>query len=129
VYFSANSSSTANASGVFYVGVGVDLADPITLQQLGALDPACLGSAGATCRARVEVGVQIHTHSLACRYWDTQLQQWTSAGCEAGVHATTLCGVPLVFRIVFSCKNMNPQLLAHLLLHNSDITTVPAQTT
>ena len=77
-----NSSNTGIFSGVYYVGITLDLSDSETLLGLKQNYPTCLGSERTDCKEDVETTVEIQTSQLGCFYWDEAEDSWSSQGCE-----------------------------------------------
>lgn len=106
VYFTPNVSSqySQNYTGEYNAGISLNINDSETVDWLRRLDPRCLGDDLETnCKVSIEIELEIETRSLECLYWDTQLQAWSSVGCEViavtvvfshiinNVHMTTFC--------------------------------------
>ena len=87
--------SNKTFSGVYYIGLTIDLNHTETLQTLHQNysspqqnDSNCVDSDPPVCKQLVEVTIDIQTKELGCIYWDETTETWSSEGCEVSMLTT-----------------------------------------
>ena len=84
IYLAPNNSLWGESfSGVYYIGLTLDLEDNVTMLRLREDYPDCLwDDAIPGCKEIVNVTIDIQTLKLGCFYWDEEKDKWSGQGCE-----------------------------------------------
>ena len=88
IYLTPNNalSLSSNFSGVYYIGVSLDVTHTETKQVLRQLYPKCLGSDLSSCQEMLNIEVNIEVNHIGCFYWDEGNDTWSSQGCEVRIN-------------------------------------------
>ena len=95
IYLTHNSLlSSQNFSGVYYIGLTLDLNHTETLQALrqnysalynNSENVDCASNDPPICKQSIEVSIDIQTKQLSCIFWNETNETWSSNGCEVRV--------------------------------------------
>ena len=93
IYLTPNNSlsSGSNFSGVYYIGLSLDLNHTETKEVLQQLYPECLGSNQSSCQEILNIEVNYEASEIGCFYWNEGSDTWSTQGCEVQIHQGCHC--------------------------------------
>ena len=71
-----------NFSGMYYIGLTLDIDHNITMQIIQSYSDCLWNDDKPNCKEIVYVKVDIQTLQLGCFYWDETSDKWANEGCE-----------------------------------------------